>query len=81
LESFGLFVGDIITGVGLCILVEVTRPWMPIPRVNFLTQVFSGNLAVIRVITALDWLSSISDQNLLPKIKIKIFGCSFWNNR
>jgi len=55
-------VGEVVSGVGLGILTQVTRPWVPTPRGNFLPQVFSGNWAIIQ---ALDLLFSISGSKIM----------------
>jgi len=41
--------------------------WTPTVRAKFLTQVFSVNQAIIRVLKALDWLSSISGLKVMAK--------------
>jgi len=41
--GFYFFVGDVIMGVGSCILAEVIRPWASNQWPNFLTQSFIGN--------------------------------------
>jgi len=38
--SFHFFVGDIISGVGLGFLAQVTWPWEPITKGNFLTSFY-----------------------------------------
>jgi len=57
IRSFGFcfFVGDVIMGANFHILAEVTEPWAPMPRANFLTYVFN----LQRVWTAF-WLSLFS---------------------
>jgi len=45
LESFGFYVGDVISGVGLGIF--GLGYWAPMPRASFLTQVFIRNYVII----------------------------------
>jgi len=67
LESFGFvfFVGNLMMRVYLRIFAEVTGPWAPIRLANFLTQVCIRNQVIIRLIRALDCLSSISGSKIM----------------
>jgi len=43
------------------------RPGTPIQSVNIFPEVCFGNYTIIRVLKALDWLSSISGAKIMPQ--------------
>jgi len=59
-------VDDVISGVGFRpFLAQIAWPYAPTVRGNFLTNVFIGNKAIIRVFRVLDWLSIVSGSNVM----------------